>query len=201
MGYYKYVKELYRGIRKKSKLKENKELKQLLTERKKEWKVSAPVERVEKPTRIDKARHYGYKSKQGFVIARVRIRKGGMRKSRPTSGRGPKRMGVNKITPEKSIQRIAEERAQKRYPNLEVLGSYWLWEDGQSKWYEIVMVDKHHPSIMSDKDVNWICQKQHTGRVYRGLTPAGRKGRGLFRKGVGTEKLRPSVKSHHRQGK
>lgn len=199
MGYYKYVKNLYRGITKKS--REDKELRKLLLGRKKNFRSSSPIVRIEKPTRIDKARRYGYKSKQGFVVARVRVRKGGMRKSRPDSGRGPKRMGVAKITPEKSIQRIAEERAQKKFPNLEVLGSYWILEDGKHKWYEVILVDKHHPVIKADKDINWICEKQHTKRVYRGLTPAGKKSRGLRKKGKGTEKIRPSIKAHKRKGK
>lgn len=201
MGYYKYVKELYKGVKKKIKKPENKELRDIIFERKQAWRKSPAIERVEKPTRIDKARQHGYKSKQGFVIARVRVRRGGMRKSRPNSGRKPKRMGVEKITPAKSIQRIAEERAQRKFMNLEMLGSYWLWEDGQYKWYEIVMVDPSHPSIRNDKDINWICEPQHTHRVFRGLTSAGKKGRGLRKKGMGAEKVRPSLRAKGRKAK
>jgi large subunit ribosomal protein L15e len=177
------------------------ELAKVLVERKKNWRKGRTVVRVEKPTRIDKARQYGYRAKQGFVVARVRVRKGSMRKSRPKKGRRPKRMGVTKITSKKSIQRIAEERTQKRFPNLEVLGSYWILEDGKHRWYEVVLVDKHHPVIQSDKKINWITQPQHKRRVYRGLTPAGKKGRGLTRKGKGAEKLRPSLRAHSRKGK
>lgn len=201
MGYYKYVKETYRGLRQKIKDPVNSDLRELIVARKKAWRKSRPVERVEHPTRIDKARQYGYKAKQGFVIARARVRKGGMRKSRPTGGRGPKRMGVNKITPAKSIQRMAEERTQRRFPNLEVLGSYWLWEDGQYKWHEVILVDPNHPVIKSDKDLSWICEKQHTRRVFRGLTPAGKKGRGLRNKGKGAEKVRPSIRAKGRKAK
>ena len=32
--------------------------------------------RVEKPTRIDRARSLGYKAKPGFVVARAKVRKG-----------------------------------------------------------------------------------------------------------------------------
>jgi large subunit ribosomal protein L15e len=78
---------------------------------------------------------------------------------------------------------------------LEVLNSYWAGEDGRFKWFEVIMVDKNHPSVISDKDVNWICQKQHTGRVFRGLTSAGKKVRGLRKKGRGAEKARPSRKA------
>jgi len=201
MGYYKYVAELYRGVRNKIREPENAVLRELISERKKEFRNSPPVERLEKPTRIDAARKYGYKAKQGFVVARSRVRKGGLNKSRPERGRKPKRAGVNKITPRKSIQRISEERVQKRFPNLEVLGSYWIWEDGQYRYYEVILVDPSHPSIKSDKDVGWICDKQHTRRVYRGLTPAGIKGRGLVNKGKGAEKLRPSLGAKENKAK
>lgn len=193
MGYYKYVKDLYTGVRNKITAPENREFRQLQVERKKEWRIGHAVVRVEKPTRIDKARQYGYKAKQGIIVARVRVRKGGMRKSRPTRGRSPKRLGVNKITLRKSIQRIAEERAQKKYMNMEVLGSYWLWEDGQYRWYEVILADPNHPAIQSDKDLNWITTKQQRHRALRGLTPAGKKGRGLNKKGKGAEKIRPSL--------
>lgn len=201
MGYYRYVRETYKGLKDKIKRPENKDLRDLVLERKQSWRRGPSVVRVEKPTRIDKARQYGYKAKQGFVVARVRVRRGGMRKSRPVGGRRPKRMGVNKITPNKSIQRIGEERAQRRFMNLEVLGSYWLWEDGQFRWFEVVLVDPSHPSIKSDGDVNWICSPQHRNRVFRGLTPAGKKGRGLTNKGKGAEKIRPSLRAKGRKAK
>jgi large subunit ribosomal protein L15e len=41
----------------------------------------------------------------------------------------------------------------------------------------------------------------HKKRVHRGLSGAGKKGRGLYRKGRGTEKLRPSVRKHNSKGK
>ena len=63
------------------------------------------------------------------------------------------------------------------------------------------MVDPSHPVIRSDKDVGWICEKQHTGRVFRGLTPAGIKGRGLTKKGKGAEKVRPSLRAKGRLAK
>ena len=142
-----------------------------------EWRKGKTVERVERPTRLRRARTLGYKAKPGYVIARVRVRRGGLRKSRPRGGRKPSRMGVKKITMKKSIQRIAEERAAKRYPNLEVLNSYWVGEDGKHKYYEAILVDPHHPAIESDSRINWVSHSR--GRVFRGLTSAGKKGRGL----------------------
>ena len=98
-----------------------------------------------------------------------------------------------KIKVGKNLQRIAEERTAKRYTNLEVLNSYFVGEDGKHKFYEVILVDPHHPVIISDPKINWIQEVQHTGRVYRGLTSAGKKGRGLRNKGLGSEKIRPSV--------
>ena len=159
------------------------------------WRRQSVVIRIDKPTRLDKARKLGYKAKQGFVLARARIRRGGLRKPRPRSGRRPKRMGVKKFKPSKSLRLIAEERVARKFPNLQVLNSYWVGEDGVSKWFEIVLVDPQHPSIKADKDINWICQKQHTGRVFRSLTSAGKKVRSLRGRGRGREKARPSLKA------
>jgi large subunit ribosomal protein L15e len=175
---------------------------ELMRQRLIEWRRQSVVSRIEKPTRLDKARKLGYKAKQGFVMVRVRIRRGGLRKQRPKAGRRPKRMGVKKFKPAKSLRLIAEERAARKFPNMEVLNSYWVGEDGRSKWFETIMVDPNHPSIKADKNINWICQKQNYRRVFRGLTSAGKKVRSLRRKGRGAEKFRPSKKagrgfSHH----
>jgi len=170
-------------------------VKELMRQRLIEWRKQSAIVRIEKPTRIDRARRLGYKAKQGFVVARVRVRRGGLRKKRPKAGRRPKRMGVKKYKPAKSMRLIGEERTAKKFPNLEVLNSYWVAEDGRSKWFEIIMVDPHHPSIEADKGINWITQKQHRKRALRGLTSAGKKIRGLRIKGRGAEKVRPSRKA------
>jgi large subunit ribosomal protein L15e len=168
---------------------------ELMRQRLIEWRKQPAITRVENPTRLDRARKLGYKAKQGFIIVRVRVRRGGLRKQRPRAGRRPKRMGVKKFKPAKSLRLIAEERAAKKFPNLEVLNSYWVGEDGRSKWFEVIMIDAHHPAVKADKDINWITQKQHNRRVFRGLTSAGKKVRGLRRKGRGAEKFRPSKKA------
>ncbi|HEX69358.1 MAG TPA: 50S ribosomal protein L15e [Candidatus Bathyarchaeota archaeon] len=170
-------------------------IEEIMRQRVIEWRKQPTIVRIEKPTRLDRARKLGYKAKQGFVVVRVRVRRGGLRKPRPRSGRRPKRMGVAKYKPAKSLRLIAEERAARKFPNLEVLNSYWVWEDGRYKWFEVIMVDPHHPAIKADKDINWICGKAHKGRVFRGLTSAGKKMRGLRKKGKGAEKARPSRKA------
>jgi large subunit ribosomal protein L15e len=110
-------------------------------------------------------------------------------------------MGMHKITPAKSLQWIAEERASRRRPNQEVLNSYWVGQDGRHKWYEVILVDPHHPAIESDKDISWISTGRHRGRAERGKTSAARRSRGLRKKGKGTEKTRPSIGSHDGKGK
>jgi large subunit ribosomal protein L15e len=185
---YKYIAEAWAN-------QEKSFVDELMRQRLIEWRRQPAIFRVEKPTRLDRARRLGYKAKQGVIIARVRVRRGGLRKQRPKAGRRPKRMGVKKFKPAKSLRLIAEERAARKFPNLEVLNSYWVGEDGRSKWFEIIMVDPSHPVIRTDKDINWICQKQHHGRVFRGLTSAGKKVRSLRLKGRGAEKVRPSKKA------
>ncbi|OGS45685.1 MAG: 50S ribosomal protein L15e [Euryarchaeota archaeon RBG_16_67_27] len=165
------------------------------------WRRGPAVLRIERPTRIDRARELGYRAKQGYVVVRIRVRRGGRRKPHPMGGRKPKRRGLLKITMAKSIQRIGEERAAKRFPNLEVLNSYWVGEDGTHKYYEVILVDPQHPVIRSDPKINWICTPGHRGRAFRGLTSAGKKGRGLLYKGKGAEKVRPSIGAHERRGK
>ncbi|HIH76188.1 MAG TPA: 50S ribosomal protein L15e [Methanomassiliicoccales archaeon] len=174
-------------------------VKDLMWERLIVWRREPNFIRLERPTRLDRARALGYKAKQGIIIVRGHVRKGGLQKRMGYKGRRAKREGMKKITMGKSLKRIAEERAAKRYPNLEVLNSYWVGEDGKKVWYEIILVDKHHPSVMADKDLNWLCNSANKNRVFRGKTSAGRKGRGLHWKGKGAEKARPSVKAHDRQ--
>jgi large subunit ribosomal protein L15e len=176
-------------------------LAELQWQRQQDWREQGAIERVERPTRLDKARSLGYKAKQGVVVARVSIRKGGARKQRFKAGRRSKRQGVTRITRRKNLQRVAEERATRKYRNLRVLNSYWVGEDGRQKWFEIIMLDPHHPAIENDDDLNWICDDSQRGRAYRGLTNAGQANRGLTKKGKGTEHTRPSVHGGQGRGK
>ncbi len=147
---------MYRHLKEAWKRPEDSYIGEVMKSRAILWRKQPSIVRVEKPTRLDRARSLGYKAKKGFVVVRTRVRRGGRRKIRPILGRRQKRMGVKKYTPAKSKRLIAEERAARKYPNLEVLNSYWVWEDGQYKWFEIVMVDPSHPAIRSDKDVGWV---------------------------------------------
>jgi len=177
MGFHKYLKKAWKA---QGVLQRNK-----MVQFRKE-----PVSlRLDKPTRIDRARSLGYKAKQGVFVVRQKVLRGGHRRPRPKGGRRPKRFHTNKNL-NMSYQTIAEQRVQKIYPNCEVLNSYEVGKDGSSYWFEVIMVDPIHPSVMADKDLNWISEKQHTRRVYRGLTSSAKKTRGLLHKGKGAEKVR-----------
>ena len=140
-----------------------------------EWRKQNVVTRVERPTRLDRARELGYKAKLGYVITRVRIKKGGRRRRKPDKGRKPSKMGLVHFTPGKSLQWIAEEKAQRKFTNLEVLNSYYVGEDGIDTWYEIIMIDPSHPSVANDPKTKWIKNPANRRRVYHGLTSSAKK--------------------------
>lgn len=164
-----------------------------------EWRKGRAISRLDRPTNPDRARSLGYKAKQGVVVVRARVRRGGRRKKRPALGRRPKRMGVKKLVPKRSIKLMAEGRVDRRYPNLEVLNSYPSGADGQYRYYEVILLDPSHPAIRKDPSFKWITDPAHKGRVHRGLTHSGKVSRGLSKRGKGSEKARPSVRS--RRGK
>ena len=153
--------------------------------------------KLEKPTNLERARRLGYKAKQGFLVVRARVPKGIRKRPKPAAGRKPTKAG-RFFSTGKSKQWIAEERAARKFPNLEVLSSYWTAEDGNYKWFEIILVDKNHPVIKADKSINWICRPQNRKRVHRGLTPAAKTTRGLRNRGKGSENLRPSKAANYR---
>lgn len=158
------------------------------------------VTRIDRPTRIDRARSLGYKSKQGFVLARVQVKKGVRKRPKPSGGRRPKRAG-RFFSLGKSKRLVAEERASRKFPGLEVLNSYWVGEDGSHQWYEVILLDKSHPSVSRDRDRGWVAGSRHRGRVHRAKTSAGKKSRGLRKKGKGAEKMRPSLAANKGRGK
>jgi len=184
------AKSFYAHIRDAWKDPDEGNVSELQWQRQQRWRQQGAIERVERPTRLDKARAQGYKAKQGVVVVRVSVRKGSARKERFTAGRRSKRQGVTRITRRKNLQRVAEERATRVYRNLRVLNSYWAGEDGSQKWFEVILLDPNHPAIQNDDDLNWICEDQHEGRALRGLTGAGQANRGLSEKGKGTEHTR-----------
>merc|ERR1719333_748460 len=143
----------------------------------------------------------GYKAKQGYIVYRVRVKRGG-RKKRVAKGivyGKPKNCGVNKMKMARNYRSVAEERVGRKCGGLRVLNSYWVAEDAVHKWYEVVMVDPMHKAIRNDPRINWICNAQHKHRELRGLTSAGRKARGLLNKGKRATKLRPSYQAAYKR--
>uniref|UniRef100_A0A8C2TMU8 Ribosomal protein L15 n=1 Tax=Coturnix japonica TaxID=93934 RepID=A0A8C2TMU8_COTJA len=157
MGAYKYIQELWRK-------KQSDVMRFLLRVRCWQYRQLSALHRAPRPTRPDKARRLGYKAKQGYVIYRVRVRRGGRKRPVPkgaTYGK-PVHHGVNQLKFARSLQSVAEERAGRHCGALRVLNSYWVGEDSTYKFFEVILIDPFH---------------KH--REMRGLTSAGRKSRGL----------------------
>ena len=162
------------------------------------WRQEPVTVKVDHPTRLDRARSLGYKAKKGIIVVRQRVNRGGKQRPKFKGGRRSKHMRRRKVLG-KNYQQIAEERANKKFPNLEVLNSYEVGKDGKHYWYEIILVDASNPTIQADKNLAWLTNKKR--RAYRGLTSAARKARGLRHKGKGAEKIRPSLRANKRKGK
>jgi large subunit ribosomal protein L15e len=117
------------------------------------WRKQNAVIRLDKPSRIQKARRLGYKAKQGIIVIRMRVGTGGMRKKRPRGGRRPKHLGVTRIKADVNMQQVAERRVLEKYPNMTLLGSYYLYKDGFHYWFEVILADPAHPRIAKDKEL------------------------------------------------
>lgn len=159
------------------------------------WRRQPVTLRLEHPTRLDRARALGFKAKQGVFVVRQRVSRGPHRRTW-TGGRKSKNMRTLKAL-RKNYRMIAEERASMVFTNCEALNSYYVGEDGKHFWYEVIMVDRSHPAVLTDHRLAWIATQR--GRAHRGLTSAGRTVRGLRWKGKGAEKARPSRRAHDRR--
>uniref|UniRef100_A0A9J7YDB8 Ribosomal protein L15 n=1 Tax=Cyprinus carpio carpio TaxID=630221 RepID=A0A9J7YDB8_CYPCA len=118
MGAYKYMQELWRK-------KQSDVMRFLLRVRCWQYRQLSALHRAPRPTRPDKARRLGYKAKQGYVIYRIRVRRGGRKRPVPkgaTYGK-PVHHGVNQIKFARSLQSVAEERAGRHCGGLRVLRS------------------------------------------------------------------------------
>ncbi len=118
-----------------------------------QWRKQNAIIRIDKPSRIQRARRLGYKAKQGIIVIRMRVGTGGMRKQRPRGGRRPKHLGVTRIKADVSMKEVAENRVLERYPNMKLLGSYFLYKDGMHYWFEVILADPSHPRVSKDKEL------------------------------------------------
>lgn len=126
---------------------------QELRDRAVEWRKENAFTRIEKPSRIQRARRLGYKAKQGIAVIRARVGAGGMRRQRPRGGRRPKHLGVTRIKADISMKDVATNRVLERYPNMKFLGSYFVYADGKHYWYEVILADPSHPRIVQDREL------------------------------------------------
>eukprot|EP00158_Paraphelidium_tribonemae_P000575 Partr_v1_DN22864_c0_g1_i1_m77281 putative Ribosomal protein L15 len=174
MGAYKYIEELY-------KKKQSDVMRFLLRVRCWEYRQLNTIHRASRPSRPDKARRMGYKAKQGYVIYRIRVRRGGRKRQVAkgcTYGK-PKTHGVAHLKFERSLRSVAEERVGRVCGNLRVLNSYWVNQDSTFKYFEVILVDPQHSAIRRDPRINWIVKAVHKHREMRGLTSEGRRNRGI----------------------
>ena len=118
-----------------------------------EWRKQDALVRIEKPSRIQRARRLGYKAKQGITVVRMRVGTGGMRRQRPRSGRRPKHLGVTRIKADVSMKQVAERRVLEKHPNMKLLGSYFIYKDGMHYWFEVILADPSHPRVAKDKEL------------------------------------------------
>ncbi len=181
MGYLKYLRDLWK------KPKEN--LGESYREKLIAWRKEPSTVRIDRPTRIDRARSLGYKAKQGIIVVRQRVLRGGHKRPDIKGGRRSKHSS-QRVSLSKNYQLIAEERVARKYPNCEVAGSYPVLKDGKYYWFEVILYDRDHPAIIADHRTKWTYNSRN--KVFRGLTSAGKKARGLRGKGKGYEKTRPS---------
>jgi large subunit ribosomal protein L15e len=192
MGLYQYIRKIWKDPQTN--------LGELWTQRLIEWRKDPVTIRIERPTRLDRARSLGYKAKPGFLIVRQRIDRGGRMRPKLKKGRKSSKQR-RKLVLGMNYQEIAERRAVSKFVNCEVLNSYEVAKDGSHYWYEVILVDPTHPSVMADKHTAWLTTGANKRRAMRGLTSAGRKSRGLRNKGKGAEKLRPSLGANSNRGK
>ena len=194
MGAYKYLNELW-------KKKQSDTMRFVLRLRTWEYRQLPVIQKVHRPSRVEKARKLGFKAKQGYVVYRIRVRRGG--RKRPVSkgqiyGK-PVNQGVKKLKFERTHRSKAEERVGRKCANLRVLNSYWVAQDSTFKFYEVILVDPNHKAITRDPRINWICKSVHKHREQRGLTSVGKKSRGLRKKGYTGLKIRPSRRANDKR--
>jgi large subunit ribosomal protein L15e len=130
MNGYKYVlKNFQKGFKERS---------DSLKKRIHDWRGQPTTVRIEGPTNIARARSVGFKAKQGFIMVRVKVKKGKHVRRAPAQGRKP---GRNRKTQSSGmgLKRIAEVKAGLKFINFKPINSYLAGEDGQFKFFEVVL--------------------------------------------------------------
>ncbi len=110
------------------------------TLRLRKWRKQPVVNKANGPTNPLRARELGYKAARGYVIARVRIRRGRHRRRQPDQGRKPGR-NRKRVEPGRELKWYAIQRAARKFSNMTPLNAYWVGEDGVYKYFEIILRD------------------------------------------------------------
>ena len=103
----------------------------------------------------------------GYVIYRVRLRRGG--RKRPvhkgaTYGK-PVRQGVNELKLNMNHQSVAEGRVGKKCNALRVLNSYWVGQDATYKYFEVILVDPAHKASPAPGVMTWEAAGRASNRA------------------------------------
>ena len=88
----------------------------LLRVRSWEYRQLPGLVRLPQPSRPDKAHRLGYKAKQGFVVYRVRVRRGNRKKqvNKGITYGKPVTHGVTQLKPVRNLRAMAEEKAGRK---------------------------------------------------------------------------------------
>ena len=173
MGAYKYITQTLQ--------KQYKERDAVYRSKIMQWRAGPAISRIERPSNISRARTLGYQAKQGYIVVRARVDKG-RRTRRKTMGGRKHKNNYRFVQPQMSHQAIVEQRVNRLFRNMEVLNSYWVGEDGNYKFYEVILADPAKPSVN-------ISSAIRGGKAFRGLTSAGNS-RGPSKKKGDNKKLR-----------
>ena len=133
MGMYKYVRKSFAlSMKKRS---------DAFKARVRKWRGGKTVDRAENPSNPLRARELGYKATKDFVVAIVRISRGKRRRRQADLGRKPAK-NRKFVEPGRELKWFAEQKASRRFSNLEVINSYLAGVDGQYKYFEVIL---HNP--------------------------------------------------------
>ncbi|HLD75954.1 MAG TPA: hypothetical protein VI874_02970 [Candidatus Norongarragalinales archaeon] len=110
------------------------------THRLRAWRKEPVVMRAVNPTNPLRARSLGYKASKGYVVARVRVKRGKRRRNQPDQGRKPGR-NRKRVNPGQTLMNIAKDKARRRFVNLKPLNAYWVGQDGVYKYFEVILKD------------------------------------------------------------
>lgn len=129
------------------------------------WRSGPAMAAAEYPSNLGRARRLGYKAKQGYAVVRIRVDKGRRTRPKPMGGRKHKNY-YRFVQPGMSHQAMAEQRVNRVYRNMEVLNSYWVGEDGNYKYFEVILADPTKATVN-------VSSVMRQGKAFRGLTSAG----------------------------